>query len=85
MTVLDTRPPRVESPPAARCKFAVQFGQSLATRCRLNRGHHDPLHVGRGLRRFPDQAVRWLAGDRREFLTETNHEHAWDLDTGEEA
>lgn len=63
-----------------RCPFAIRFSTTLVTRCFLNPGHGN-VHIGRGLAEFPYQKVSWYAGDRREFETDRDDEHAWEDDS----
>jgi hypothetical protein len=60
-----------------RCPFAIDFGYTLTTRCKLAEGHFGN-HEGRGLEQFPDQIVEWLPGDRREFESNRTDERAWE-------
>lgn len=54
----------------------------MHTRCIKDVGHENDVntatHMGRGLREFPDQTIRWLDGDRRAYLTEKDEDYSWD-------
>jgi len=60
-----------------RCPWAITIGSSMSTRC-IGEVGHEGGHVGRGLRRFPDQRIQWSPGDRRQFLTSRTDRHAWE-------
>lgn len=60
-----------------RCRYAINFGLTLTTRCMLAEGHDD-IHVGKGLEQFSYQTIEWSPGDRREFQTDRGDEHAWE-------
>jgi hypothetical protein len=62
---------------ADRCPWAIKFGVTLHTRCRLPKGHA-PGHEGRGLVQFPYQRISWFEGDRREYQTERENKNAWE-------
>lgn len=62
-----------------RCRKALVMDDTLATRCKLNRDHAGPIHIARGRAELPDQSVRWLDGDRRQFDTDIPDRHAWEV------
>ena len=68
--------------PTFRCPWAIKYGVTLCTRCIKDPGHENDAntatHTGRGLREFPDQTIRWLEGDSRQFLTDREDMHSWD-------
>lgn len=59
--------------------MAIHFGVWLHTRCMLE-AHTDERHLGKGLAESDYQRVEWFAGDRREYETDRNDEHAWEED-----
>lgn len=63
----------------SRCPWAIKFGVKLHTRCKKPPDHIDN-HVGRGLPEFEFQRIEWMAGDRREYMTERDDAHAWEED-----
>lgn len=65
-----------------RCPWAITYGVVLTTRCFKALGHEDVTHSGRGLRQFPDQVVSWIAGDRREFMSDIEDSYTWERRVG---
>jgi hypothetical protein len=67
----------------SRCPWAIQYGVTLHTRCIKDAGHENnpntATHMGRGLREFPDQTIRWLNGDRRQYMTHRDDQYSWDV------
>lgn len=67
-----------------RCPMAIKFGVTLHTRCRLDARHNTfsstamRQHEGRGLEHYPEQAIHWLPGDRREYETDRTDEYSWE-------
>lgn len=60
-----------------RCPWAVRFGATLASRCRLDADHGSARHEAGGLAQFPYQKVNWFRGDRREFLSDRDDVNTW--------
>lgn len=63
-----------------RCPHAIHFGVKLHTRCELGADHAGHEHAGPGLEQFPYQKVVWFTGDRREYMTQVDLPHAWELE-----
>lgn len=60
-----------------RCPWAIRFGFTLHTRCKLDAGH-EGWHQGRGLAQFPKQVIHWAAIDCRAYQTNRGDTHAWE-------
>lgn len=67
-----------------RCPWAIKYGMALATRCTKDAGHeedvNDSTHAGRGLVQYPEQTIRWLHGDTRQFTTDNEAEYSYHVD-----
>ena len=71
-------------PETRRCRWAIRYGVTLATRCDRPAGHGtagEPGysgHEGPGLPEFPYQRIEWFAGDQRAFLTDRDDMASWE-------
>lgn len=68
-----------------RCRWAIRYGVTLATRCDRPAGHEEgpdgfgySSHEGHGLAEFPYQRIEWFPGDRRTFLTDRDDIASWE-------
>jgi hypothetical protein len=61
-----------------RCPWAIRGGVLLHTRCSKDAEPAHDRHEGPGLAEFPYQRWDWLAGDRREYLTDIDEPFAWE-------
>jgi hypothetical protein len=69
---------------APRCTWAINIGGTLHTRCLLEVDHGTvlhPMHTARGL--TEPTRISWFPGDRREYITDRQDEHAWEGASGQ--
>lgn len=70
--------PSTTSRPEPRCRAAILYGTTLATRCMLPALPTHEEHVGKGLAEFPYQRIRFFDGDRRLILdSDREDEFSW--------